>query len=934
MLFYSKYITRKKFPKKDGEKYALDRVDSVPINDGCGHRTLIVHQYLEEAKTYLEEKLKRCALDPNVENLSYEQVDVAKKLLREIIIPLVRMSEDERRKDDLGKKFIDFSQTKPIIVVATPISPISVFFAYSRILYRGKFTCELDIYNANTMQAAFQECKLVNNFNQEEADKVISEYWKKELFYLPISRGIMSKYLHVSADVLENLIIRGRDVGYSTPYILLNQIEQFYNEEFEAMMTERYNNLLNVLIALNIPNFPDEDSLRDRNRINPIIWNPLIQTPAASQSQESMIEQNKIIKNCKNIIEQLFNKDKYIHPSSILLVGAPGVGKTHVNSILMTYALTLNLTVCVSALTAQRARELGGVHLHELFCLQPFEHTNVVTDLQSEKSVLRLILDNPLKLEYLRRLDVLFIDEIGLLSREMFAIIDNVLKTIRKSSVVFGGLLFVCTGDHCQLNPVSGSDVWSSFYTFVSFKVFLMKEMVRSHNDKELQKIIRALRKAEIPLQEQEEVSEIFDQHLETNLVANFEDVPNHQIKLLSKKAGVKHALRCINEARKTKIEQENESRHPPQLRIPVATFECVDRMQSNLGYWIPASAEVSKGLSYEVREPEVLTITEEQLLRFTRNTDRYCQGQVCKVQQIIFKENEPDTPHYIKVLIAKPGTCDFDDSCLTIRVEPVWTRNINIRKPWVTAQRKQLPLDNAEVTTIHKGLGRTCDVVSTQVSYANAMFAIWERPMFLVIISRVRNLKDITFVGDKEDTMKAIKAILAMKCENWSRIERMLEAKDKQNEMIPYETFSLHGEDFFLPGEHSAGYIYFLVSLKHKHQRFIGYTSDLRQELNDINMGKKDIGKSPAMRPWVVMGFVAGVLTSRIEENKKRYHYTDEGGLLVNLEGISEHRQSTQFMDRVEECVTEWNTDENKPYRIRLIWSCSKHWFEDNHGS
>ena len=923
---YAKFFSRKKTQKKDNDLYG-NRVDEMPIKDGCGYTTLFRPHILHEARNYLEDKLSRCRVFPNEENLNAGQCFVAKEILKDILIPLCNMGENELKQSDLAKKFVDLQCNKPSIIVCTPVSPMSPMFTYSRIISEGKFTCEMDIFNTHDIRSAYLECKMIGEYNKEESDKLIVKYWKNELLFLPIARGLMNVYIHESAMAIENLILHNNDILSSTPYVLLKQIETYCNEEFDILMIERRNNLVKVLSEIGIPNFPDMETLINQRRNNSMVWNPLLPRPGLDQTQESFEEQNRVINNCKTTIEKLFNKERYVHPNSILIVGSPGVGKTWVMSTLVMYSLTLGLNVCVTALTAQRARELGGVHIHELFCLRPNDHNTVSTDLQSEKGIIRLILNNPMNLEYLRRLDILFIDEIGLLSREFMVVLDNVLKSIRKNSVVFGGLVLICTGDYCQLAPVTGKDIWFSFYMFVSFKVFELKSMVRSRNDETLQTVIKVLRKPEITDTDKAIVMNIFEELLnaEGKVVDTFEKAPENYIKLLSKKVGVKTALKCLNDAREKKIEDENKKRHPPQRLIAIAKFLSKDEMETNLGNFIDATEDVIKQLNKTIREPEILTVTEEQLLRFTVNSNNFSQGQVCKVKNIIFNGNEAEA---LEVLIAKPGTMEFDEGSKIHHIKPIYTRTIDIQRPWVKARRKQLPLDNADVTTIHKAIGQTHLGVATKISLSDEAYHLWERPMFLVIVSRVRRLEDLLFVGEKNDIMNCIDNVLNMKCEKWKIIENMIKAKDSANEIIPYEVFTGHGEEFYLPGIHSSGYIYTLVSLKNRNERYVGHTKDLQKELNDINNDLKVIGKSAALKKWVVMGFISGVNVEKIgdycggeSENELFRHMCN----ISNYTGVS-----ADYMEKVEVEIRKWNERINRPFSVSLVWCCGKEWFLD----
>ena len=49
---------------------------------------------------------------------------------------------------------------------------------------------------------------------------------------------------------------------------------------------------------------------------------------------------------------------------------------------------------------------------------------------------------------------ILIIDEVSMLSRKIFEIIEEVARTIKKNTLPFGGMQIIFSGDFCQLPPV------------------------------------------------------------------------------------------------------------------------------------------------------------------------------------------------------------------------------------------------------------------------------------------------------------------------------------------------------------------------------------------------------------------------------------------------------------------------------------------------
>ena len=69
----------------------------------------------------------------------------------------------------------------------------------------------------------------------------------------------------------------------------------------------------------------------------------------------------------------------------------------------------------------------------------------------------------------------------------------------------------------------------------------------------------------------------------------------------------------------------------------------------------------------------------------------------------VTFAFAENGIPTHLKVLVAKPGTCEFNDSCIEVKIQPIFSRVVEMFNPRVRARRKQLPVDNADCSTIHK---------------------------------------------------------------------------------------------------------------------------------------------------------------------------------------------------------------------------------------
>ena len=147
----------------------------------------------------------------------------------------------------------------------------------------------------------------------------------------------------------------------------------------------------------------------------------------------------------------------------VLNVGPPGAGKILIFFLTLAHAKSPGLNVQTTALTQYRSQEVWGTNLHKLL---PYtveigkEWTNLVAE-----QVIGTLIKRPLTLAFLQTLDVLGIEEIGLLSAENLSVLDTVLRDIRGDFRPFGNVLIFATGDPGQLAAPKGRGVFTSIHS-------------------------------------------------------------------------------------------------------------------------------------------------------------------------------------------------------------------------------------------------------------------------------------------------------------------------------------------------------------------------------------------------------------------------------------------------------------------------------------
>jgi hypothetical protein len=105
----------------------------------------------------------------------------------------------------------------------------------------------------------------------------------------------------------------------------------------------------------------------------------------------------------------------------------------------------------------------------------------------------------PKLMAYLRQIDVLYADELGLFSDKIVSTLDIIFRRIRDSSLFMGGVHWIASLDHLQMQAIDGRPVLMSPHILTCFDLFLLRESVRASRDapyRRLQDITRYSRPA------------------------------------------------------------------------------------------------------------------------------------------------------------------------------------------------------------------------------------------------------------------------------------------------------------------------------------------------------------------------------------------------------------------------------------------------------
>ncbi len=140
---------------------------------------------------------------------------------------------------------------------------------------------------------------------------------------------------------------------------------------------------------------------------------------------------------------------------NIFLTGKAGTGKT---TFLHKLKETSPKRMVVVAPTGVAAINAGGVTIHSFFQM-PFGPILPGRLETSEKSFVQKF--NKRKINIIRSLDLLVIDEISMVRADLLDGIDNVLRRYKNKTLPFGGVQLLMIGDLQQLAPVVKDDEWN-----------------------------------------------------------------------------------------------------------------------------------------------------------------------------------------------------------------------------------------------------------------------------------------------------------------------------------------------------------------------------------------------------------------------------------------------------------------------------------------
>jgi ATP-dependent DNA helicase PIF1 len=145
----------------------------------------------------------------------------------------------------------------------------------------------------------------------------------------------------------------------------------------------------------------------------------------------------------QQVFDDFCNKTSY----NIAILGGAGTGKSFVFKKLVKHCVVSNVNFLVTAMTGVAAELIGGRTVHSALGIGRVDGGTTV-----EKIITALEKYN--KVDVWKTLDVLFVDEISMMTGELFMLLNGIAQELRENDKPFGGIRMIVCGDFLQLGPV------------------------------------------------------------------------------------------------------------------------------------------------------------------------------------------------------------------------------------------------------------------------------------------------------------------------------------------------------------------------------------------------------------------------------------------------------------------------------------------------
>ncbi|MCP4884318.1 MAG: AAA family ATPase [Flavobacteriales bacterium] len=417
--------------------------------------------------------------------------------------------------------------------------------------------------------------------------------------------------------------------------------------------------------------------------------------------------------------------------ANVFLTGSAGTGKTYVLNKYIQYLKARKVPVSITASTGIAATHLQGTTIHAWSGIGIKDSLSLrnLRDLRQKKYLKK----------HIEKTKVLIIDEISMLHKKQFDLVNEVLQFFRENEKAFGGIQVVLCGDFFQLPPIGSSgetnrdkfSFMSQSWLNANLSICYLTDQFRQ-TDSELNDVLNEIRKGSVTEKSiglLQSSKELVDAEEPTRLYTHNMDVDR------------------INTAHITEIKGRKK------------IFKA--KVKGNL--------KLAETVKRSIMAPETLELKKDAKVMFVKNNYEkgYLNGSLGKV----VRYNDEGYP----VIQLNNG--------YEITAEPEDWR-IEDETGKLLVSYAQVPLRLAWAITVHKSQGMTLDSAVMDLSKT------FEKGQGYVALSRVKSLDGLQLIGLNTTALQvdglALKADL-----------RFQELSNETEEFIVIEDLEIKAKEF-----------------------------------------------------------------------------------------------------------------------------------------
>ncbi|WP_309497819.1 helix-turn-helix domain-containing protein [Sulfurovum sp.] len=374
---------------------------------------------------------------------------------------------------------------------------------------------------------------------------------------------------------------------------------------------------------------------------------------------------------------------------NVFITGSAGTGKTYLLNLYTQYLNARRVYPTIVAPTGIAASHLGGQTIHSFFSLGIRESIDEgYVDFLLEKKYLKTRFS---------KLKILIIDEVSMISPELFSSMDMILRGFKGTDAPFGGVQVVISGDFFQLPPISKVPkekrfAWQSpAWKALDLQTCYLQEKFRQDDDRLIQ-ILDDIRSGEISVSSEELLASRHEKELGT-------DTP-------------------------TKLYTHN-------VDVDRINLDELNKLEGEAKLFVYESKGSEKNIEKIFKSSlvlEELALKKGAVVIFIKNNAE--AGYVNGTTGIVRSFSPIDNMPIVRTTDGRKIKLDLED----------WSLENDSGK--VTASVSQVPLRLAWAITIHKSQGMTLDAAEIDLSKT------FETGQGYVALSRIKNIEGLRLMG------------------------------------------------------------------------------------------------------------------------------------------------------------------------------------------